>query len=144
MRSAGTGERRARARRGRIEAPVDRGAELPSDRARLPRTNRTTVELHDRRHVARRSRHEQLVETADLLLENGRLAYVDAFLDRELEHDVTRDARKDVVGAWVRAQLAIDDAKHVRMGSLGDDAVTDEHGLERAGGDGVLLGKDRA
>src|SRR5512138_262262 len=144
MWSAGGSEGRVLRRGGGVELPVERGGELPRYAARLPGADRTSVELDDRGDVARGAGDEQLVEPADLLLEDRRLAYGHALLDRQLEHDVARDAGEDVVGSRIGAELAVDDAEHVRVRALGDDAVANEHRLERSGRDRMLLCKHRA
>src|SRR5687768_16145117 len=137
--SACAGELAALGRSSGVQLSIERGSELPGDRTRFSGSNRTTVQLDDGRDVARRAGHEQLVEATDLRLQDRCLADVEALLDRELEHDVARDAGKDVVRPRIRAHLTVDDAEDVRVRPLGDDAVANEHRLERAGGNSLLL-----
>src|SRR4029079_8611657 len=123
----------------RIQLSFECRGKRPRDATRLARSDGSGVELDDRRDIGGRSRDEQLIETTDLLLENRRLAHGDALFDCKLEDDVSRYAGQDVVRAWIRPQLAVEDAEDVRVRAFRDDAVADEHGLERTRGNRVLL-----
>src|SRR6185503_18076451 len=96
-----------RGRCARVQLAIERGGELLRYAAWRSRSHWPAIELHDRRDVAGGAGDEQLVETADLLLQDGRLAHVHAFLDRELEHDVAGDARQDVIRSRIGPQLAV-------------------------------------
>src|SRR4030095_13811821 len=113
--STGTGELPIAGRRIGVQPALEGRHQKTSHAARLAGSDRPAVELHDRRDVARRAGHEQFLESPKLLLVDRRLTDVHALLDRELEHDISRYARKDEVALGIRAQLAAQDAEHVRV-----------------------------